>query len=715
LSTVLGYLRTATAPREEARAGEDGPLERFIARREEAAFATLLQQHGPMVLAVCRRILHSDHDAEDAFQATFLVLARRAAAIGKRQALASWLHGVALRTALKRRAALARRRKHERQATPMAHAEPDGDVVWTDLRRVLDEEVDRLPEKYRTPVVLCYLEGRTYEEAARRLGCALGTLSTRLTRARGLLRQSLARRGVGLTAGGLGVLLTSHAAPAAVPPLLAAQALQAALLFAAGISAAGAASGEVLTLTHGVLQAMSRGKLKTTLLTVLTVCLLSGLGALAYQSLGAAALPAVQGRYQEDRKSELAVRSQPPKQKELRALALEEALKAAGEIKDDLARITALADIAAAQVKGGDKKAGARTFELALEGADKLKGDRAALALARIARAQAEAGNLQTAAQQNFERAWKAAADSERWTEIHPDIGILQLEAGFTAEGWKKLEETFARIGGVRSNNLRSKIIQFQLRTGDLAGAAVTVDQMLELADGPGLGTMEADVLVEFTEAMLKQPKSKRKVLTTMLKMMLERLAAVGDIGRVPAPQYVVLNKPYALASVAIIESKLDQKKEALAHVRQARAILVDNDIPAEDWPLAMKVDCLAKVAEAEHALGDTDAARKTLKDAQSLLKDKGDFRDWAVFSIAEAQLYMRDWQAALKTAQSLGWRKDQFLQKLAHAQTAAGQAKEVMAWASKADLPLLRARAYLGVARGLEPAGQVNPQRRTR
>src|SRR4051812_32417932 len=131
LHSVLGYLRATSARRADP--GDDVALERFIAHREEAAFAALLRQHGPMVLAVCRRILHSAQDAEDAFQATFLVLARKAASIGKRQSLASWLHGVALRTALKRRGQLARRRKYERQAVPMERVEPEPEVVWTDL------------------------------------------------------------------------------------------------------------------------------------------------------------------------------------------------------------------------------------------------------------------------------------------------------------------------------------------------------------------------------------------------------------------------------------------------------------------------------------------------------------------------------------------------------------------------------------------------------
>src|SRR6516225_8951267 len=144
-------------------------LERFAIRQEENAFAELLYRHGPMVLGVCRRILRHDHDAEDAFQATFLVLVRRAASIIKRPSVASWLFGVAYRIARKAKSREHRRRSYERQVVSKPMADPDEEILWKDLRPVLDEEVNRLPEKYRAPVVLCFFEGKAYAEAARLL------------------------------------------------------------------------------------------------------------------------------------------------------------------------------------------------------------------------------------------------------------------------------------------------------------------------------------------------------------------------------------------------------------------------------------------------------------------------------------------------------------------------------------------------------------------
>ena len=162
-------------------------LGRFAATRDEASFTALVRRHGPMVLGVCRRVLGDFHDAEDAFQATFLVLARKAASVVKRESVSCWLHGVAYHTALRAGAAIGRRRTRERQVENMPHPE----VMPTEARDwlpLLDRELNRLPEKYRTAIVVCDLEGRTRREAARQLRITEGTLSSRLARGRTLRR-----------------------------------------------------------------------------------------------------------------------------------------------------------------------------------------------------------------------------------------------------------------------------------------------------------------------------------------------------------------------------------------------------------------------------------------------------------------------------------------------------------------------------------------------
>jgi len=180
-------------------------LERFVSRREEAAFAALMRRHVPGVRAACRRILQSEHDTEDVVQATFLVLALRAAEVPWRDSVGGWLRGVARRLSLDARAGVSRRRRRETPLAALAGAlpetlhpltDPPAELDRRELRRVLDDELSRLPEKFRAPVVLCDLEGLSHSEAARRLGWPSGSMSRRLGRARAILRHRLAGRGL---------------------------------------------------------------------------------------------------------------------------------------------------------------------------------------------------------------------------------------------------------------------------------------------------------------------------------------------------------------------------------------------------------------------------------------------------------------------------------------------------------------------------------------
>jgi RNA polymerase sigma factor (sigma-70 family) len=236
-------------------------LDCFVARRDDAAFEALVRRHGPMVLAVCHRVLRNHHDSEDAFQATFLVLARKATSIVPREAVGSWLYGVAYRMALKARATTAKRR--ERQVREMPEPEAPQEHGGSELQAWLDKELNRLPDKYRAPLVLCGLEGRSEKEAAGQLGLAQGTLSSRLSRARAMLAKRLARGGVELSL---------PAASAHVPTALLDSTIEAARLYAAGRAvAAGIVSAQVAALTEGVLTAMFFSKLKITALPLVLV------------------------------------------------------------------------------------------------------------------------------------------------------------------------------------------------------------------------------------------------------------------------------------------------------------------------------------------------------------------------------------------------------------------------------------------------------------
>jgi len=247
-------------------------LERFVAYRDELAFQVFVSRHGPMVLGICRRMLANAADVEDAFQATFLVLLKRAGSLGPGDAIAAWLHGVAVRVAQQARSAAARRGQRERLGMTYEVAGVDPASEDSELRRILDEEINRLPLKYRAPIVLCYLEGQTHEQAARQLHWPLGTVKGRLARARSLLESRLTRRGVACGTG-LAALAACSSAEAAVPASLLAATCNAAARIGSGTLIANVVSASIAQLLHGVLSAMILQKLKL----IAVACVVSGL------------------------------------------------------------------------------------------------------------------------------------------------------------------------------------------------------------------------------------------------------------------------------------------------------------------------------------------------------------------------------------------------------------------------------------------------------
>ncbi|MBY0524295.1 MAG: sigma-70 family RNA polymerase sigma factor [Gemmataceae bacterium] len=286
--SVLRHIRQLIGPRTSDELTDGQLLERFTLRQEESAFEALMQRHGPMVHNLCRNVLHDPHAADDAFQATFMVLARKATSIQKRQSVASWLYGVAYRISLRSKANATRRRLHERQTIPMPATDPIFDVGRQELRSVLNEELQRLPEKYRAPLILCYLEGKSNETAAAELGWPSGSMSKRLARARDLLRERLAGRGVALSLIALTATLAEGTASAAVPVTLMKSTLQAAIVYGVGkASMTGLVSSQAVTLADGLLQTMWVTKLKALTTACLLVVLIGGAGVFAYQSFSA--------------------------------------------------------------------------------------------------------------------------------------------------------------------------------------------------------------------------------------------------------------------------------------------------------------------------------------------------------------------------------------------------------------------------------------------
>jgi RNA polymerase sigma factor (sigma-70 family) len=257
-------------------------LSRFVDRCEgsaEPAFALLVQRHGPMVLRVCRSVLRDEHDALDAFQATFLILIRRAAAVRQRGSVGSWLYGVALRVSSRARAAMARRRKHEARAARFAAHRSADEPNPRELAAVLHEELGSLPERYRAAVVLCYLECQTCESAARQLGWPVGTVKSRLARGRRRLLDRLIRRGLGPE--------DSSDSPSAMPAILSAalanHTAQAMVRFAARESTADLISPTALSWTSTILRGMQMMRFMTIATLAIVGLVATGVAVLATQ------------------------------------------------------------------------------------------------------------------------------------------------------------------------------------------------------------------------------------------------------------------------------------------------------------------------------------------------------------------------------------------------------------------------------------------------
>jgi RNA polymerase sigma factor (sigma-70 family) len=260
-------------------------LERFIELSDdsaEEAFATLVRRHGPMVLGVCNRILRDSHEAEDAFQATFLVLARKATAVVPREKVANWLYGVAYRTAMESRNLAARRRAREEKVSMRLRVQATDVTFHDELRAILDEELSCLPARYRGPIVLCELEGLSRQEAAGRLGVPEGTLSSRLARAKVRLRDRLTRRGLAIPAGTISLgAIRDVSATALLSDALIESTTLAAMRVAAGTSATAVISTSVVSLTEGVLKTMLLTKLKGIALAIgSSIAVISGAVAL---------------------------------------------------------------------------------------------------------------------------------------------------------------------------------------------------------------------------------------------------------------------------------------------------------------------------------------------------------------------------------------------------------------------------------------------------
>jgi RNA polymerase sigma factor (sigma-70 family) len=290
---VVRYLFQACAMQGDCDLADCDLLERFRVNRDESAFTLLVRRHGPIVFGVCRRLLGNSHEAEDAFQATFLVLVRRIGSIRWRKSIAGWLHDVARRVATKAHTRLAARRHREREARPMQIPQPADQLTTNELRTALDEAIGSLPEKYRTPILLCYLDGKSHDIAAKQLGCSKASISRRVTKACELLRRKLERRGISLTVAALATSLTDMAAAAPLPVLLTIKTVNAATLVAAGKTVGGGGiSAGVVALVEEAMAGMVWMKAKLVLIVIGLSLAVGGAGWAVQAGLGEKSQPA---------------------------------------------------------------------------------------------------------------------------------------------------------------------------------------------------------------------------------------------------------------------------------------------------------------------------------------------------------------------------------------------------------------------------------------
>jgi RNA polymerase sigma factor (sigma-70 family) len=453
-------------------------LERFAtgsAQSAETAFATLVERHGPLVMRTCQAILRDEHLTEDAFQATFMVLLRKARSLWVRDSLGPWLHQVACRTALCARSATARRIDHERRyaAAVAPRTLSDGASVGDDWPAVLHQELHRLPWSLRAPLVLCDLECRTHEQAARQLGWPTGTLKTRLARGRSVLRGRLARCGVGLTLAQATALSLANPKTAAVPPALTRTTVTSLTRLAGRPIGGLVASARVGVLGQGVLRGMLFANLRT-LVIAASVVGLSLFG--AYSLLGPARAARNETSVRHNSPATAPAYAQSAPADTLRRT-LDEALLAAQAISDPSARRSALVRIGNALVELGDRHGAQATLALAHASAEMIGSQmEREFGLWRVARRQAQIGDV-VAARRTFDELGRIAESRGRSArvELFAYIAQAQAQAGLRDDALATIKQALLVIPGIEQENLRNhgllQVLQAQMLAGDFDGA----------------------------------------------------------------------------------------------------------------------------------------------------------------------------------------------------------------------------------------------------
>jgi RNA polymerase sigma factor (sigma-70 family) len=661
LQDVVEYIRGLVVDPDLASLTDCDLLERFRVQRDESAFEAIIRRHGPMVLGLCRRVLRDPQDAEDAFQAVFLVFVRKSGSIAKPELLGNWLYGVASRTARVARAAAEKRRAKEAKAVPReqtAEASP-----WQEFQPFLDHELTRLPAKYRIPVILCHLEEKSRQEAAQALGVPEGTLSSRLARARTLLAKRLARRCPTLTGGALLAGLGPQATAAALTAPLVQTTVKAGMCVLGGREiTAGVVSAQVALLSEGVVRAMFLTKLKIIVAMVCLGGLLTlGVGTVASRSLGKGDESLQAARASEDKSSPL----------------VKQALEAARTVTDPEAKLRVLLRIATVQHKTGD-----------LTGARKTR-------------------------REAFELAKGFAAGKDRADALER-VAWVQIEAKDREATFETLRQGEQAIAAIEDDNEKAtplaRLVSVQGAAGDIEGGLRT------LANG---GALQPNLLWMFVNRIpLEDKEAARKTLLRALETVkFDERRAKGEwtsgLTSVAAAQVRLGDLEEALKTAGTLGDNQDNCLEVIAAAQAgmgdiAGAVRIAKPIKQGD----PRADALAAIALAQVKAGDLKAARSTLDEVRALAANiqkvqrsrrppPGVFQPpnfrlghlWA--RISHIQLLLGDRDGALQTANSLesDYAKAQAFIEMGRNRITAGkqtEAREMFLAASKAGRQII-------------------------
>lgn len=590
-------------------------LDRFVAG-DPAAFDALLARHGPMILTVCRRILPDPAAADDAFQATFLVLLTKAGSIGRGEAVGNWLYGVACRTAARARVDAARRRSREAAAPTRVAPDPLAEITGRELVAALDQEVLRLAPRYRSPVVLCYLRGMTRDEAADELGWSPATLGRRLGRGRDLLRARLSRRGLELSAALLPAALAGGVSAASIPGRLAAPLLATAVMAASGKPVpSGTVPAAVESLTQGVLQAMFVAKMR-----IVVALLAAGLGAVGVGTLtlgGFGGRPVQAGPQVPPnvvRPSPVA----PPKAAEPRD-PFAVVLGTVKGIESKTEQVVLLIRVAQSQADAGKKDEARETFRQALDLADALTDDTPrGMALREIATGRLRLGDVEAA----IAVATKVKGDSPRNQFL-----FLLAQQQAEADDIPGARKTAAAITDDQKDGALDAVGRAEARAGDVDAAKKTADALKHQP------LSRASVLAELALAQAKAGDriAAAESLAEALRLNVTTLAEADSRNRARAENAVSLAKIGDIAGARKAAAGLDLNPEsgrsdrvyalrliAVEQVKQGDrpgAVKTLGDIPA----VADRARAWLEIAEAQAEAADRAGAAESIQAARTL------------------------------------------------------------------------------------------------